>query len=401
MRTLPFASRPVLAVCAAVTLAAHPALAQDLSAAAEPPPAAKPASADTLPQSGAKADRGRPWAHGFTVSGYLESAFNYSHAAGGDIAGRLYEHAANRPAFNALKLTLDRPVDPHHFDLGFHSDLIVGDNARVLQSTGFRMGRDGDVYQFYGTVNIPTPDENGVQVKVGRMSTFLGYEVIETPLNPNVSVGNAFRFAENSTQTGVSIDHRFNTLVDAQFRVLKGWDQVTDVNGRLSYMARVGLTPDAETSVALAAFTGPEEPANNTALRSGVEVVASHRIGHVTTYVQGDYGYEQRNAVLPDPTRNAAWWAAGTWVVVEHSPTVGFALRADYMNDRLAARTGSVFGLVGAPQNRLASATGTLNIKTIPHLLLRPELRFDRSNHRVFAGRQHQTTAGLSAAVLF
>jgi hypothetical protein len=32
---------------------------------------------------------------------------------------------------------------------------------------------------------------------------------------------------------------------------------------------------------------------------------------------------------------------------------------------------------------------------------LRPELRFDRSNHRVFAGRQQQATAGLSAAVLF
>lgn len=404
MRSMPSRLIAPVALLATLTVPTPAAQAQQLLATAERPAASAPVRADSQPETPAPAKAPRRALHplGFTLSGYVETAYNYAHAAASeDIAGRLYERSANQFAFNALKLSLDRPMDPLRFDLGFHSDIVFGENARVLQSTGFRVGRDGDVYQLYGAFNIPTPDHNGVQVKLGRMATFLGYEVIETPLNPNVSVGNAFLFAENFTQTGVSVEHRFNAHVDAQFRVLNGWDQVSDVNGRPSYMARIGLSPDAETSVALAAFTGPEAPENNTALRSGVEVVASHKFGRVTTFVQGDYGHEQRNSALPDPTRNATWWAAGTWLVVEHLPKVGFALRADYMNDRLAARSGAAYGLNQGVQNRLASATGTINIRAIPHLLLRPELRFDRASRRVFDGLYHQTTAGLSAAFLF
>ena len=392
---------PVAALMVALTVAAHPVAAQPLLAAAEHPPVPARTQADSIPATPERAPATSRM-HGFTLSGYLETAFNYSHAAASDnIAGRLYERSSNQLAFNAFKLSLDRPMDATRFDLGFHSDIVFGENARVLQSTGFKVGRDGDVYQFYGAVNIPTPDHHGVQVKVGRMATFLGYEVIEAPLNPNVSVGNAFLFAENFTQTGVSIEHRFSAKVDAQFRVLNGWDQVSDVNGRPSYMARVGLAPDELTTVALAAFTGPEQPANNTALRSGVEVLASHKFGRVTSWVQADYGTEQRNDALPDPDRNATWWAYGTWLVVEHSPKVGFALRADYMNDRRAARSGAAYGIIQGVENRLASATGTLNIKATSHLLLRPEVRLDRSSRRVFAGKHNQNTLGLSAAYLF
>ncbi len=207
-------------------------------------------------------------------------------------------------------------MDPHDFDVGFHTQLVFGENARVLQSTGFRMDRDGDVSQFSDSVNLPTPDHDGVQVKVGRMATLLGYEAIETPLDPNVSVGNAVLCAEYFTQTGVGVEHRFNSHVDAQVRVLNGWDQVADVNGRPSYMARVGLAPDALMTVAVAAFTGPEQPGNNSALRSGVELFASRKFGRVTTFVQGDHGHEQRIAAVPDPRRNPpggppapGWWS--------------------------------------------------------------------------------------------
>ena len=396
----PSRTLPVAAVLVALTVAANPAAAQPLLASADHAPAPAVVRVDSTPAAAERAPA--PRAFGFKLSGYVETAFNYAHAASTpNIAGRLYERSSNQFAFNAFKLSLDRPMDATHFDLGFHGDLVVGENARVLQSTGFKVGRDGDVYQFYGSLNIPTPDHHGVQVKVGRMATFLGYEVIEAPVNPNVSVGNAFLFAENFTQTGVSVEHRFSDKVDAQFRVLNGWDQVDDVNGRPSYMARLGLAPDSLTTVAFAAFTGPEQANNNSALRSGVELLASHRFGRVTSWIQADYGHEQRNAALPDPNRNATWWAYGTWFVVEHSPKVGFALRADYMNDRLAARSGAAYGIIQGVENRLASATATLNFKATSHVLLRPEVRIDRSSRRVFDGRYNQNTLGLSAAYLF
>ncbi len=257
------------------------------------------------------------------------------------------------------------------------------------------------MYQLYGVLNFPTANGNGVQVRVGRMATFMGVEVIETPLNPNLSIGNEFIYVENFTQTGVSIEHRVNRVLDLQLRVLNGWDQVQDVNDRLSYMARVGLSPDAATTISIEGFVGPEQAANNSALRSGGEVMLSRKIGRVTASVQADVGREQRNAALPDSTRDAAWWAASSWLVVDATPKLGVALRADYVNDRNAARTGAAFGLVGGPQHRLGSATATLNVKSFPNMLLRPELRFDRSNQLVFGSKTSQFTFGMSAAYLF
>jgi hypothetical protein len=278
---------------------------------------------------------------------------------------------------------------------------MFGDNARWLQSPGYQFGKNGDLYQAYATVNIPTHDGYGLQVKAGRMATFLGYEVIEAPLNPNVSMGNAFYYAENFTQTGVSVEHRFNKVVDAQVRAFRGWDQIDDVNGSYSYMARVGLAPSEQTLLAFAAFTGPEREGDDLALRSGVEVIATHKAGRVTYAVQADAGKEQRNAALPDPTRDATWWVASSWMAVDLTKKVGVAFRGDYFSDHAGSRTAETFGLAGAPNHRLASATATLNLKAMPGVLLRPELRYDRSNASDFASYGNQFTFGLGAVYLF
>jgi len=343
-----------------------------------------------------------PRLFGMNVSGYVESGFHVSnHADAGAIAGRLYERSSNQFALNAVALTLDRPIAPERLGAGFRADVVVGQNAAMLKSAGFNLGPHADVYQLFTTVNIPTANGEGVQVRIGRMATFMGVEVIETPLNPNLSIGNEFIFVENFTQTGVSVEHRFNRYVDAQFRVLNGWDQVQDLNDRLSYMLRVGFTPDAQTSIAVEGFVGPEQPNDNVALRTGAELLVRRTVGRLTTWLQGDVGREQRNAALPDSTRDATWWAASSWFVFDATASMGIAVRADYLHDRHAARTASTFGLVGAPGHRLASATATLNMRHIPGILFRPEVRYDRSNQPVFATHRQQVTFGLSAAYLF
>jgi hypothetical protein len=43
----------------------------------------------------------------------------------------------------------------------------------------------------------------------------------------------------------------------------------------------------------------------------------------------------------------------------------------------------------------------TLNIKSWPNVLLRPELRYDHSDQAVFAGNKSQVTFAASLAYLF
>jgi len=341
---------------------------------------------------------------GFKLTGFAEGSYSYSgHSVGGTtIVGRLYDRQQNTFTLNALALVLDKPYDPAKFSAGFHTEVLVGQDATVIQSNGFFNSTiPADVPHLYITLNVPTASGNGLQFKVGRIPTLLGLEVIETYANPNWSEGNQFIYVENFTGTGLSVETKFNDHVDAQFRVINGWDQVADVNTHKSLMGRVGIYPDAVTSLGIVGFWGPEEPNDNTANRYGFEGLLWHKFGSAQLWVQGDYGQEQANAVLPDPTQDAKWWALGAWVTNDFSSTLGLALRADYVNDQNGARTSGLFGFSPNTGQKFGSGTATLNIRSWPNAVVRPELRYDRSNLATFNGKKDQVTVALGVAYLY
>src|SRR5437016_3337828 len=344
---------------------------------------------------------------GFKLSGFAEASYAYSGRSLGDtaIVGRLYDRLQNRFTLNALAVVLDRPYDPAKLSAGFHTELLVGQDATVIQSNGLFAGAATpvpvDVPHLYVTLNVPTASGNGLQLKVGRIPTLLGLEVIETYANPNWSEGNQFIYVENFTGTGVSVETKFNDHVDAQFRVINGWDQVADNNTRKSLMARLGIYPDALSSLGVVGFWGPEEAANNAANRYGVEGLLWRKLGKAAVWVQGDYGQEKANAALPDPTQDAKWAAGGGWVTYDFSSTLGVALRGDYVNDQNGARTSGVLGFSPNTGQKFGSGTATLNIRAWPNAVVRPEVRYDRSTLPAFAGKKDQVTAALGVAYLY
>ncbi len=343
---------------------------------------------------------------GFKLTGFAAGSYSYSgHSVGGTtIVGRLYDRLQNRFMLNALAVVLDKPYDPAKFSAGFHTELLVGQDATLIQSDGgtFNLGPQGDIPHLYVTLNVPTGSGNGLQFKVGRMVTLMGVEVIETVANPNWSEANQFIYVENFTGTGVSVETKFNDHVDAQFRVINGWDQVSDNNSHKSLMGRVGIYPDALTSLGVVGYWGPEEAGNNTANRYGINGVLWRKLGSkVNVWLQGDYGTEQANAALPDPTQDAKWWALGGWVTYDFSPSLGLALRGDYVNDENGARTSGLFGFSPNTGQKFGSGTATLNIKAWPSAVLRPELRYDRSTLATFNGKKDQITVAMALAYLY
>ena len=341
---------------------------------------------------------------GFKLTGFAVGSYAYSgHSVGGTtIVGRLYDRQQNTFTLNALALVLDKSYDPAKFSAGFHTEVLVGQDASVIQSTGFFSNTTpADVPHLYVTLNVPTASGNGLQFKVGRIPTLLGLEVIETYANPNWSEGNQFIYVENFTATGVSVETKFNDHVDAQLRVINGWDQVVDNNTHKSLMGRVGIYPDALTSLGIVGFWGPEEPTNNTANRYGVEALLWRKLGNAQVWIQGDYGQEQANAALPVPTQDAKWWALGAWVTNDFSPTLGLALRGDYVSDQNGARSNGVSGFSPNTGQKFGSGTATLNIKAWPSAVVRPEVRYDRSSLPAFNGKKDQITVAMALAYLY
>src|SRR2546422_5761798 len=137
------------------------------------------------------------WA-GFKLTGFAQGSYSYSGRSVGDtaIVGRLYDRLQNRFTLNALAVVLDKPYDPAKFSAGFHTELLVGQDATVIQSGGFfGPSTPADLPHLYVTLNVPTASGNGLQFKVGRIPTLLGLEVIETIANPNWSEGNQLGLA--------------------------------------------------------------------------------------------------------------------------------------------------------------------------------------------------------------
>jgi len=395
------ASRLARAALVGVWLA-DPGILRAQSGASPPPPA------DTAAQ---KPDPPPPPVNhletalaGFKLTGFAVGSYAYSgHSVGGTtIVGRLYDRQQNTFTLNALALVLDKSYDPAKFSAGFHTEVLVGQDASVIQSTGFFSSTTpADVPHLYVTLNVPTASGNGLQFKVGRIPTLLGLEVIETYANPNWSEGNQFIYVENFTATGVSVETKFNDHIDAQLRVINGWDQVVDNNTHKSLMGRVGIYPDALTSLGIVGFWGPEEPNNNTANRYGVEGLFWRKLGNAQVWIQGDYGQEQANAALPVPTQDAKWWALGAWVTNDFSPTLGLALRGDYVSDQNGARSNGVSGFSPNTGQKFGSGTATLNIKAWPSAVVRPEVRYDRSTLGAFNGKKDQITVALAVAYLY
>lgn len=338
------------------------------------------------------------------VSGFVVASYVYSNKTIDPnlIVNRLFDRYSNAFTINAAKLTLDRAFVPTKLDAGAHVDLIFGQDAEMLHSSGFAIGADGDVEQAYAVVNIPTKSGTGVQFKFGKMVTLMGLEVIETVANPNFSEGNLFNLVENFTSTGVELDFKPSSAVDVELRVDNGWDRVVVTDGQKSFMGRIGIAA-GKTSLGLLGYWGNQEANTSDAARYGVEGLLNQKFGKASFWVQADWGTEKANAALPDPTTDAKWWAVSGWLAGDASPNVNLAVRGDYLDDTNGFRTSNVLGFPASTGDaqKLWSLTGTINVKAFAGALVRPEVRYDHSNLVVFDDKTSQVTFALSVAYSF
>ena len=337
----------------------------------------------------------------FTISGYVTTSYTSSARAIGDtiIVGRAYDRRNNTFLINVANLTLERAAPTDRVAAGFRAEAWLGPQAALVKSAGLDLGPNSDIWQAYVVLNLPMSGKDRyLQLKAGKIAALVGLEVGQEPLNPNAAVGYQNLLVEPFTETGVELDARLGPRIDAELRLSNGWDQVVDVNSGKTVTARVGLTPDDKTLLALTGSLGPEQVLNNSSSRRALNVVASRRIVSAANVVlQLDYGHED----VAGGGSKATWSAAGTWLTYDLAPSASLALRADYVNDRNGARTSGVLGFPANTGMSVRSLTSTLNLKHWAHTLVRPELRFDRATLPVFDGSKSQVSYGVALSYVF
>lgn len=336
------------------------------------------------------------------INGYVSSSYfyNFNRPSTGENTGRGFDAKADQFMANKLVLRIDHAVDYSAFDwkAGYSAKLIFGQDAEFTQAAGLSLGTQGDLFEANVTVNVPVG--NGLKVLIGKFGTTMGYESTFTEENFNWSAGNQWAVLEPFTHTGVMLSYQATPELEVKATINNGWDDVADNNSAKSYMGTATYTVNDSLSMALTGFGGPEQAADSSNWRKGIDFWIDNKFTpKVEGVVQLDYGAEDG---ADANGKKAEWSGIGGWLVYTINTKWNVATRADYVKDNDGVRTSGAPSLAPFPANNgqeLTSLTLTLNYKPVDGLRIAPELRWDHSSlNTAFDGHDSQVTLGMGAA---
>jgi hypothetical protein len=331
----------------------------------------------------------------FNLYGYVDASYshNFNNPNSQTNALRIFDGDANsfRPHMAQLVFEKEGKSDGTNIDrAGFRIKLDFGEDAKF---TGGNTGADEvDFQEAYAQYIAPIG--NGLDLRIGRMNALIGYEVIESPLNPNFSRSWLFGLGEPFTTTGIRASYQFNEVVTFSVGAINsfGGAQV-DANRSKSVETLLGLNLLDWLSVSIFGFWGPEGAlgAKNADRVQIGGIITAQATEHTSFVVEGYYG-NQANAT---PGRNARWNGIAGYVIHDFDDQWGVRLRGEIFEDAQgffgctgAAGTlgnaNTCFGGVVPASQTLWEGTATLQYKVTPSLITRLEFRYDKSNQNTF-----------------
>jgi len=258
---------------------------------------------------------------------------------------------------------------------------IIGDTAEEQNSV--------ELEEAYITYNFPgLPD---LQLKGGKFVTLLGAEVVESPLNPNISRSLAFTFGIPVTHTGLLMSYAFSPQVKLTGGAVNGWDNVIDSNDGKSFLGSLAITPVDQFSIALQGIYGAEQPNRGDSKRGVFDVVATIKpVDNLLFSLNYDYGNESDlgppglDGILTKGNTTSEWHAfsgiAAFDIPDALAVPIGFALRGEWFDDSDSTRLGGTFG----QDQQDWEVTATVKVVLAEGLMARAEYRYDNAKHPTF-----------------
>jgi len=296
-------------------------------------------------------------------------------------------------AHNSFALGMANIVFSKTGKFGFVADLAFGPRAEGANGYVDANGKISSltlIKQLYASY---TPAE-WVTLTLGNFSTFVGYEVIDAPLNMNYSTSYMFTngpFFHTGLKANFRLSEKFGALVgvfndtDTKIDVVPG----KHVGGQLSFN-------DGVLGAYLNYLGGRHAEGEDV----GDPDVFSHQIDLTATLAVGKVGLglNVTNRMF-DPEEGDAtnWFGTALYANFPVTETAKIALRAEYIGDDDGIIT-------TVADNSILAFTVSGNIKLGP-LILIPEFRIDNSSKEGYFldadGKNTKTNAGVLFAVIY
>ena len=364
-----------------------------------------------------------------SLYGYVETSYtqNFNNPSTGVNNNRSFDGDANSFRPNMAQIVLEKAASPGGAlteRAGFRLKLNFGEDAKFTGGTG------NDDFDFQEAYVQYMPADN-LTFQAGRMNTLIGYEVIESPLNPNFSRSFLFGMGEPFTVTGFRASFDFSESASFAMSAINSFTGLqADENNSKSIEALLSLTPMNNVGISVFGFWGPEGgrgQKNTDRMQVGgiLDVQATDQLELVLEGYYGNQANARRTVDDPhdglEPGDNARWNGVAGYVIYDFNDQWGIRVRGEIFEDK--ERYFACGGEPGVAGNALICAsnpdgslavpcgqtlwetTWTLQYKPVPNLITRAEFRYDKSDKLAFQDGSgvgnNQSTLAAEAIFLF
>jgi len=343
-----------------------------------------------------------------TLSGYVDTSAIWALGSGGNgnFPGRTNDGARKADGFNlnVVQLSLEKPLDESEWASGYKVDMWMGPDSQWLGNySSPESGNDFSLKQAY--VALRAPIGNGLDLKMGVFDTVIGYEVANSPANPNFSRSYGFAL-EPFQHTGLLASYQLTDELSVSAGVAN--THPSGINARhngsesqKTYMGAVTYTipEDAGFLGGGAVYAGIVEglaggPREQSNYYAGVTVptpVDGLAVGIAFDYVDNiAFENDLNNGNLTDQIDAYSIAGYGSYQVSEK---MTFNARVDYVEG-----DDGLFGIVSdaASDIELLSVTGTIDYSLWENVISRLEVRWDHSLNSDQFGGPSGTSAGFA-----
>lgn len=266
---------------------------------------------------------------------------------------------------------------------------IVGATAllRFGPSVPIYYGTDtsaAGINSFLGGYVTITPTES-LALDAGYFGTIYGVELAESWRNLNYSRGGLYYAMQPFYHFGVKGKYTFNEHFNVTAMVVNGANNVSDENNSPAFGLQLGLTQLGDVfNLSVGGFyeTGDDSAWG---IESFLDVVASLTLDDLTVLANFDYNVN-RGADGAEDTSYYGIMGAASYAI---TPQVGVAARGEYLMD-----IDSDIWTSGLEDVSVTTLTGTLDLKLVDHLYVRPEVRYEMSSEDIYFNRSGSPTDG-------
>jgi hypothetical protein len=335
--------------------------------ATAPPPAATPAPEEPK----------------LNISGAVDAYYQYNFSK--NPVSTSFTGAQNSFTLGMAQVTLSKESGK----VGFVADLSFGPRAEA-GNYGFYGSSFTDqlIKQLYVTYK-PT---DKLKFTLGNFGTFIGYEVIDAPLNFNYSTSYMFSYGP-FYHTGIKAEYALTDNLTAMVGTFNDTDSKFDVNGPKHLGAQLAYVK-GDFKAYLNYLRGQQGPDSVGFFVNQIDFVGIYQLGKLALAVN-----------LTDQMRQfegagtSAWLGGALYANYAVSDVLSIGARAEALSDQEHAILGE-----GDAGTTVMEYTLSANIKLPGGLTLIPEFRLDHSNSTLFQdkdGLPSKKTAGFLMAAVY